>query len=298
MKISQMKPFGVKVTDLDLNNPDDLAKLPPLLAENGIILVPSNAAQESTASTCSPEGMTKLGMLFGKPLMFHDYDRFVEGTVVSEVVTGGDTNIPADAFHFHSDCSWWKDPPSVVLLSSFICPPGDKGHTYFQNSNIMYNSLSEESKKIMHTNRFVHSLHHSYEMGGRTDVTNRQPEVRQIQPGIIRHPKSGMPIPYISRSSTMALEGMSKEDSAPIINRIINEMNSEAHTYVHKWQVGDVIIWDNFGTQHRGSTDYTELRVMRKVSLMGDHPPPTKYELPQEGNHTAVPTPQLRTFTA
>jgi len=52
----------------------------------------------------------------------------------------------------------------------------------------------------------------------------------------------------------------------------ILDLTKPEHTIRHRWQVGDVGSWDNRSTSHYANRDYTETRVMRRITLQGDRP--------------------------
>ena len=62
---------------------------------------------------------------------------------------------------------------------------------------------------------------------------------------------------------------MSRDESQRLIDELIAEATKPEYTYVHKWQPGDVVMWDNRATLHRGRpwTDNLHPRDMRRTTI-------------------------------
>jgi len=69
------------------------------------------------------------------------------------------------------------------------------------------------------------------------------------------------------------IEDMERTESDALLNRLFDHAENLALRYEHVWQVGDLVMWDNFATQHaRTDFDPTETRVMRRVGIVGPRP--------------------------
>ena len=53
-------------------------------------------------------------------------------------------------------------------------------------------------------------------------------------------------------SHTYAIEGMPKDEGQALIGVLIDHITAPEHTYLHTWQPGDIVMWDNRCTLHRG----------------------------------------------
>ena len=49
-----------------------------------------------------------------------------------------------------------------------------------------------------------------------------------------------------------AIDGMSQTEAQSLLAELIAEATKREHTYLHQWRAGDVIMWDNRATLHRG----------------------------------------------
>jgi taurine dioxygenase len=75
---------------------------------------------------------------------------------------------------------------------------------------------------------------------------------------------------YVNRLMTTGIEGMADDEAAPILEAIFDHMEKPEFVYAHKWQVGDVLLWDNRCSSH-ARTDFpsTERRLMFRTTVKG-----------------------------
>jgi alpha-ketoglutarate-dependent 2,4-dichlorophenoxyacetate dioxygenase len=68
---------------------------------------------------------------------------------------------------------------------------------------------------------------------------------------------------YIA-SHAMRIIGMSDHEGATLLDELMTHATQSQFVYSHRWRVGDLVIWDNRCTLHRG-TDYDEKRFKRDM---------------------------------
>ena len=77
------------------------------------------------------------------------------------------------------------------------------------------------------------------------------------------------PLPplFVNPLHTNGFVGMSRDESWPLIDELSAHATQEKFTYYHSWQVGDVLMWDEWATMHRGASDYRpdERRIMLRT---------------------------------
>ena len=65
---------------------------------------------------------------------------------------------------------------------------------------------------------------------------------------------------------------MAEDEAMQLINEVSATIPQERFQHVHKWQVGDILIWDNCAVQHLASFDYEwpqEQRLMWRLTVGG-----------------------------
>lgn len=262
MQVTALKPFGVQVTNVDVTCPHQMNRIQNLLWSNGIVILPAGSASKGSQPVHHDKSIFALGKLFGQPDPYHPVNPNKSGTEVQVLQTRGHSGIPADSFIWHSDITWRVNPPRASVLCAYQLPPSG-GDTCFQNTNIMYNRLSPHLKTRIENLTFNHSLKVGY------DRVNRNGDVQTdhtaSHPGVIAHPETGAPLLFVNENFTVDCQGMDKAESDALLKEIFAQAYSKEHTVTHKWNLYDVVIWDNLGTQHLAKDDYEDLRVMHRV---------------------------------
>lgn len=172
---------------------------------------------------------------------------------------------------WHSDLTLQECPPLGSLLLARVIPVG--GDTIFANQYLAYETLSDGLKKLLSGLNAVHSgpgLSEAFARGMGVDPatlpTNTHPVVRT-------HPETGRKALYVNRTYTKHFEGMTVEESQPLLNWLYDHAAQPNFTFRHRWTVGDLVMWDNRCLQHYAVADYgSSPRTMHRVTLLGDRP--------------------------
>nr|VFJ91794.1 MAG: taurine dioxygenase [Candidatus Kentron sp. LFY]VFK18895.1 MAG: taurine dioxygenase [Candidatus Kentron sp. LFY] len=267
LSIHQLKPFGIKLTNVDLDDQEQRDSIKKLLFENGVLLVPADGGICLGADPIHTDAcMLQLAQLFGELENHHPVNKSKDAAGRVQILeTMGDTGIPGDSFLFHSDMSWRADPTIASVLSASILPPNG-GNTRFRNANTMYLRLSQELREQLHHLDALHSLKEGYARVNRSGAV--QKDVQSIHPAVIKHPETGLPLLYLNPNFTVALVGMPERESEALLQRVFEEIDlTDDDTLSHSWSLGDTVVWDNFGVQHQAMADYQELRRMHRVTV-------------------------------
>jgi alpha-ketoglutarate-dependent taurine dioxygenase len=88
-----------------------------------------------------------------------------------------------------------------------------------------------------------------------------------MHPIFTAHPHSGRRALYIC-DFTAAIAGTDPAQSDRLMAQLRKHAQANAPQYVHHWEVGDIVVWDNVGVQHRGATRSRrrKLRVFEGVA--------------------------------
>ncbi len=153
---------------------------------------------------------------------------------------------------FHSDSSYNDLPTSWSLLMGHIVPP-EGGNTEFIDMRMVYDALPGEMKAKIENLRAEHYIWHSRRKGGMKEVT---PEMEAAMPAV-HHPlvklsENGRKAIYIGGHASHIV-GWPIEEGRALLDEIYAFATQRRFVYSHKWQVGDLLIWDNRCTMHRGT---------------------------------------------
>lgn len=153
---------------------------------------------------------------------------------------------------WHTDSSFKTRPAVASVLSARIIPENG-GETEFVSTRAAWERLDAETRQRLTDKVAVHSYATSRDqidpgmMG--SDERQALPAVRR--PLIWRNPVNGRQALYLA-SHAGAIEGMGQEEGRTLIQGLIAEATRPEFIYSHAWQEGDVLMWDNRATMHRG----------------------------------------------
>ena len=90
------------------------------------------------------------------------------------------------------------------------------------------------------------------------------------QPVVRVHPETGRKALYIGEK-VKSFEGMTEEESRPIIDFLIKHASRPHFVYRHQWQPDDLLIWDNRCTSHLALGDYDprNRRHLERTTVLG-----------------------------
>lgn len=174
---------------------------------------------------------------------------------------------------WHSDSSFKVIPAKYSILHA-ISIPSRGGNTEFAHMPSAYDALDEEIKGEIDDLICEHSQIFSRQQVGFTELTKE--EIERFEPVrqrlIRRHPKTGRKSLYLS-SHAGRIDGLSVPDAKLLLLDLVNHATQKKFVYIHKWQMGDLVIWDNRQTMHRVRPfPVNEPRDMRRTTIVGDGP--------------------------
>jgi taurine dioxygenase len=168
---------------------------------------------------------------------------------------------------WHSDMTMEECPPMASLLLARVVPAG--GDTMFANQYLAYDMLSDGMKAMLADLKAVHT-------GTRFGkVTNLDPEKlpTSAHPVVRTHPQTGRKALYVNEFFTIQFDGMTTDESLPLLRWLWAHCSQPNITFRHRWSVGDMVQWDNRCVQHYAIADYgSAQRTMHRATVLGDRP--------------------------
>ena len=165
---------------------------------------------------------------------------------------------------WHTDSIFRHQPAlASALYALTVVPIG--GKTEFADTRAAWDSLPDITKNKIDKLIVEHSIFHSRAKIGFTNFTEKEkaalPPSRQV---LVRNiPESHRKALYIA-SHAMRIIGMSDLEGVALLDELMAHATQPQFIYSHRWRVGDLVIWDNRCTLHRG-TDYDEKRFKRDM---------------------------------
>jgi taurine dioxygenase len=210
-----------------------------------------------------------------------DYYPFVKGMdeypEVVEVAKRPDEVINFGGL-WHTDTSYLEVPPmGSVLYAREV--PAVGGDTLFANMYLAYDALSDGMKALLEGLYGVNSADKPDAAVTRVHrIADRPNDASGIittaaHPIVRTHPETGRKALYCSNAHTTKLDGMSVEESQPLLEYLYAVQQREELQCRFHWEPGSVALWDNRCAQHNALNDYHgHRRTMYRVTLKGERP--------------------------
>ena len=176
---------------------------------------------------------------------------------------------------WHTDSGFVETPPSGSILYSLEVPPG-AGNTTFLNMYAAYEALGDDLRARIEGRRAKHDP--SYTSAGvrRADfheVTDVSCSPGPLHPIVRTHPESGRKALYLGRRLNSYIKGFPVPESENLLDELWAHTVRPEFIWEHRWEVGDVLMWDNRCVMHRRDAfDNSMRRIMHRTQLKGDRP--------------------------
>lgn len=277
IQIRELKPgFGAEIIGVDLARSDDetVDAVVEIFNGHGAVLLRNQAM--------SPEDLVRFVSHFNEPeghtlqeytLPGHPYIYILSNKKVGGKPIGAHN----DGVGWHTDYSYKEFPVMCTMLYAVEVPP-EGSDTLLADLCAAYDALPPERKREL--DPLV--LHHSYQYFMETREHNRMilsEELKKENPDVFHplirvHPANGRRALWVSTGTVKEIVGMPNPAGLRLIEELVQFITQDQFVYRHKWQVGDVLVWDNRCTLHTGTLyDDTKYdRLMHRLWAKGDKP--------------------------
>src|SRR5215471_9927719 len=171
---------------------------------------------------------------------------------------------------WHTDSSFRQKSAAWSMLHARVIPP-EGGDTEFADTRAAYDALPEAMKRRLDGLVAEHSIWHSRGKLGGYVPTEEERRLRPParHPLVRRHPGSGRHALYIASHASHII-GMPFDEGQALLAELIAHATQPRFVYVHKWQLGELVIWDNRCTMHRATPFATtgHVRDMRRTTVI------------------------------
>ena len=186
---------------------------------------------------------------------------------------------------WHTDQSYRRPPPDISLFFAVAPVPQGQGQTMFANGAAAYEALSPALKARVDGLMGLHVQPGSGRSrdavrAGETPRPLAPHERSQAQPVVRIHPVTGKPALYLCEHGQMdwvdgplvGLETGPDGEGAKLLDELMSHMTRREFVYIHEWDTGDLVIWDNRCLVHAATWfDAATLeRVMWRTTVHGN----------------------------
>jgi len=174
---------------------------------------------------------------------------------------------------WHTDSSFQPGGAGYSLLSARVIPSAG-ADTEFADMRAAYDALPQGTKDRIEHLVVEHSTYYSRSLVGykftEEELKRRKPTLQYL---VQTHPRSGRKGLYLA-SHASHIVGMPVDEGRALLKELVEHATQPRFVYRHKWQVGDLLIWDNRCTMHRATPfdDFAERRDLRRTTVVGDLP--------------------------
>jgi len=179
---------------------------------------------------------------------------------------------------WHSDTTYLEQPPMGSMLLAREVPPFG-GDTLFASQYAAYEALSEGMRRLLDPLKAISSSAKADVSKTREDriASDGRADARKdytaVHPVVRTHPETGRKALYVNVAHTVRFEGLTEEESAPLLQFLYQHQVRPEFTCRFGWQPGSLAFWDNRCVQHNPVNDYHGYRrVMHRITLAGDTP--------------------------
>lgn len=229
----------------------------------------------------SPRALADFAARFG-PLDVHHMTEHVlpdipQVRVLSNAKKEGRAvGITRGGMHWHSDLSYKPVPAAATLLYGIECPP-EGADTQFVSMCAAYDALPEATRARIAGLQAVHDRNFRYAAlyPNRAPLTPEQ--VAKVPPSthpLVRvHPVTGRKALFLAKDVVSHIVGLPADESRALIDELEAFATQPRFVYSHRWQAGDLIVWDNRSTLHRATPyDNRHTRTLHRVQVRGEVP--------------------------
>lgn len=191
--------------------------------------------------------------------------RVKEIFIISNVKENGEMigALGNDEISFHSDLAYMPKPGTMSMLYA-VEVPATGGNTQWANCYLAYETLDEATKRRLVGLRATH----------RHYIEEQNPREVADHPIVRTHPETGRKSLFVSPHFTKTILGLPEAESRELLQRLIEHVVQPQFVWTHRWQVGDLLIWDNRPTMHRReSFPADQRRIMKRTQIFGDEIP-------------------------
>lgn len=281
------KPLGAAVHGVDLGEPLDdatIAAIRRAFLENIVLVFPRQSL--------TPDSHVAFSRRFGELAIHVSGEYLLPGhpeillLTNERKETGERVSIADGGSGWHSDLSY-MDKPSLGSVLYAVRTPEDRSvaqDTEWSNQYLAYDTLSEDMKRRIAGLKALHVF--DQDLNPRmppVDTRYRDkhtPEKRAKTPPrphpLVRvHPETGRKALFCSLRFTTEIADMDRSEGDRILDALFEHQDNPDFVFRHRWNAGDVVMWDNRCSNHRAVGKVAEppnIRRLHRTTLAGDIP--------------------------
>lgn len=278
LQLEPLHPFAAQASGIDLSQPlapEQVRAIEDAMDRHAVLVFRNqHLDQHQQIAFAKSLGPLDVGLRKLKRDSRHRFD-YNELADISNVTADGEIAERAHAKIvgnlanqlWHSDSSFQHPRAKYSMLHAVIVP-SEGGDTEFADLRMAYDALPEWRKRQIEGLTAVHYALHSRFLLGDTGYSEEQRKA--IEPArwplVQTDPRSGRKILFVGVHAC-EIDGMTVPEGRMLIMDLLEHATQREFVYRHRWQVGDLVMWDNTATVHRGRHyDFNQRRELRRAT--------------------------------
>lgn len=272
-RLAPYNPFiGAVISDFDLKNIDDenvRAELRRALADYQVLFFRD---QELTL-----DQQIAVARVFGDPDKAKSFFRKHEESRLVELIESrpGEPGYGTD--QWHADITFAEQPPTgTVLYAKTI--PSSGGDTVWASASYVYDRLAPGLRSYLETLEAIHSIEQSpwpewfgHQPNGVELYRQARSDYLPVAHKIVQtHPVTGRKLVFVNPNFTLRIRGLPRQQSDALLTYLFSLFEKPEAQARLRWDTNTVAIWDNRSTVHYAVTDYSEYRLLHRVTFGED----------------------------
>ncbi|HUZ33121.1 MAG TPA: TauD/TfdA family dioxygenase [Xanthobacteraceae bacterium] len=153
---------------------------------------------------------------------------------------------------WHADSTFKSTPALASVLSGWVMP-AQGGETEYVSTRLAWERLPPATQEKVENSFAWHDYAHSRgkiasNIVGASERAALPPQCWRM---VWKNPVNGRGALYIA-SHAYAIEGMEQNEAQNLLAELTEAATAPGLRYQHVWRKGDVVMWDNRATLHRG----------------------------------------------
>ena len=194
--------------------------------------------------------------------------------IVSNLAADGKPSGKVGSTGWHSDKSFRAEPSLATILHAQTMPP-EGGETCFADMIAAYDALPRAERSELERVRIVHSWEQSRARLGLVATAEEIADAPPLTHPLVRTiPETGRKALFMGEHASH-IEGRPMAEGRALLDRLTAHAVEERFVYRHKWQAGDMLMWDNRCLLHRANPNFDAARfprVLHRTCLRGAAP--------------------------
>ena len=271
------KCIGAEVRGLDLSRPlneEDIAFINRVWLDHQVLVVRGQKLEQ--------EDLLRITAYFGEIGHLHRPAKFFppgfskilpDIMMISNIRENGEPigALPDGEMMFHHDMIHTDIPHKGTMLYS-VEIPSTGGDTLFASGYDAYETLDPKVREKLEGKLGLQ--HYNYGSTIKGDGRGVEAFGEAAHPVFRTHDETKRKAVYVNRLMTIGIVGMPQTEAEPLLEAVWDHMEKPEFVYAHKWQIGDILLWDNRCSSH-ARTDFpgSERRLMLRTTVKGTAKP-------------------------